>query len=163
MYGNLIHAIFADVDDKANSTNPSHSIPHHLFLTLPPFFSSLPPSPSLSLPQKGEVIVDQAHRGYNMADDSGGYRSVNPLFMKYTPTNGKFSGQLGYGYRYDIRWKISVFKIRFKCIILIYLSLLPLLSLLLILLLTLVCDLLLTSILSLLLLLFFHTDHLKPS
>ena len=35
-----------------------------------------------------------------MADDSGGYRSVNPLFMKYTPTNGKFSGQLGYGYRY---------------------------------------------------------------
>ena len=49
--------------------------------------------------QKGEVIVDQAHRGYNMADDSAGYRSVNPLFMKYTPTNGKFSGQLGYGYR----------------------------------------------------------------
>ena len=35
-----------------------------------------------------------------MADDSGGYRSVNPLFMKYAPTNGKFSGQLGYGYRY---------------------------------------------------------------
>jgi D-galacturonate reductase len=49
--------------------------------------------------QKGEVNVDQAHRGYNMADE-GGYRSVNPLFMKYTPTNGKFSGQLGYGYRY---------------------------------------------------------------
>lgn len=43
--------------------------------------------------------MDQAHRGYNMADDDGGYRSVNPLFMKYTPTNGKFSGQLGYGYR----------------------------------------------------------------
>ena len=28
-----------------------------------------------------------------------GFKSVNPLFMKYTPTNGKFSGQLGYGYR----------------------------------------------------------------
>lgn len=49
--------------------------------------------------QRGEVNVDQAHRGYNMADDGSGFRSVNPLFMKYTPTNGKFSGQLGYGYR----------------------------------------------------------------
>jgi D-galacturonate reductase len=48
---------------------------------------------------KGEINVDQAHRGYNMADDGGGYKSVNPLFMKYTPTDGKFSGQLGYGYR----------------------------------------------------------------
>ena len=55
----------------------------------------------LNVSQKGEVIVDQAHRGYNMADDGGGYRSVNPLFMKYTPTNGKFSGQLGYGYRWE--------------------------------------------------------------
>ena len=34
-----------------------------------------------------------------MADDATGYRSINPLFMKYTPTDGKFSGQLGYGYR----------------------------------------------------------------
>lgn len=50
--------------------------------------------------EKGEVNVDQAHRGYNMATDSLGYRSVNPLFMKFTPTNGKFSGQSGYGYRY---------------------------------------------------------------
>jgi D-galacturonate reductase len=48
---------------------------------------------------KGEVNVDQGHRGYNMADDVGGYRSVNPLFMKYTPTQGKFSGRTGYGYR----------------------------------------------------------------
>lgn len=48
---------------------------------------------------KGEINVDQGHRGYNMADDGSGYRSVNPLFMKYTPTDGKFSGQLGYGYR----------------------------------------------------------------
>ena len=43
--------------------------------------------------------MDQAHRGYSIATDSAGYKSVNPLFMKYTPTNGKFSGQLGYGYR----------------------------------------------------------------
>lgn len=41
--------------------------------------------------QKGEINVDQAHRGYNMADDASGYRSVNPLFMKYTPTQGEFS------------------------------------------------------------------------
>eukprot|EP01039_Chlorochromonas_danica_P007292 gene7292-8069_t len=50
--------------------------------------------------QKGEVTVDQAHRGYTLASDNEvGLRSVNPLFMKYTPTDGKFSGQLGYGYR----------------------------------------------------------------
>ncbi|RYH22597.1 Gfo/Idh/MocA family oxidoreductase [archaeon] len=49
---------------------------------------------------QGEVTIDQAHRGYTLAtDSSGGLRSVNPLFMKYTPTDGKFSGQLGYGYR----------------------------------------------------------------
>lgn len=47
--------------------------------------------------QKGEINIDQAHRGYNMAADGIGYRSVNPLFMKYTPTDGYFSGQSGYG------------------------------------------------------------------
>jgi D-galacturonate reductase len=48
-------------------------------------------------PQGGEINIDQAHRGYNMSSDGVGYRSVNPLFMKYTPTDGKFSGQRGYG------------------------------------------------------------------
>ena len=48
--------------------------------------------------QGGEINIDQAHRGYNMSIDNGGYRSVNPLFMKYTPSNGYFSGQKGYGY-----------------------------------------------------------------
>lgn len=42
-----------------------------------------------------------------MADDAGGYRSVNPLFMKYTPTDGEFSGQNGYGYRYYFHQKLS--------------------------------------------------------
>lgn len=51
----------------------------------------------LSVVQSGEVNIDQAHRGYNMSSDGVGYRSVNPLFMKYTPTDGKFSGQRGYG------------------------------------------------------------------
>ena len=30
--------------------------------------------------QSGEVTVDQAHRGYTVCTDSGGYGSVNPLF-----------------------------------------------------------------------------------
>ena len=30
--------------------------------------------------QAGEVTVDQAHRGYTVCTDSGGYGSVNPLF-----------------------------------------------------------------------------------
>lgn len=46
---------------------------------------------------KGEINVDQAHRGYTVATDSGGFASSNPLFMKYTPTNGKFAGQSSYG------------------------------------------------------------------
>ena len=50
--------------------------------------------------QKGEVVVDQAHRGYSLADDANGYRSPNPLFMKYAPdADGCFVGQSGYGYR----------------------------------------------------------------
>jgi len=48
---------------------------------------------------KGEINVDQAHRGVSMSTDESGYASVNPLFMKYTPTNGYFSGQGGYGVR----------------------------------------------------------------
>ena len=45
----------------------------------------------------GEINVDQAHRGCTVATDATGFASVNPLFMKYTPTNGKFSGQGSYG------------------------------------------------------------------
>jgi D-galacturonate reductase len=52
--------------------------------------------------QSGEINVDQAHRGYNMAADAdgSGLRSVNPLFMKYVPSGGRFAGQSGYGYRF---------------------------------------------------------------
>ncbi len=49
--------------------------------------------------QTGELQVDQAHRGYSTATATAGYASLNPLFMKYTPSNGKFVGQDGYGYR----------------------------------------------------------------
>ena len=55
--------------------------------------------------QRGEVTVDQAHRGYTLASDDSawhGLQSINPLFMKYAPSDGKFNGQNGYGYRYDI-------------------------------------------------------------
>jgi D-galacturonate reductase len=49
---------------------------------------------------RGEVTVDQAHRGYTLATDTDGFASVNPLFMKYTPdADGRFAGQSGYGYR----------------------------------------------------------------
>jgi D-galacturonate reductase len=47
----------------------------------------------------GEVTIDQAHRGYSVATESDGFKSANPLFMKYSPSNGKFVGQRGYGYR----------------------------------------------------------------
>lgn len=48
----------------------------------------------------GEVTVDQAHRGYTLATDRDGYKSANPLFMKYEPgADGRFAGQSGYGYR----------------------------------------------------------------
>ena len=46
---------------------------------------------------KGEITVDQAHRGACVSTDSAGYASMNPLFMKYAPTNGMFSGQSCYG------------------------------------------------------------------
>lgn len=46
---------------------------------------------------KGEIRVDQAHRGCSVATDETGYQSVNPLFMKYTPTLGQFAGQSSYG------------------------------------------------------------------
>jgi D-galacturonate reductase len=56
----------------------------------------------------GEINVDQAHRGCTLAIDgnndgnnsaSVGLQSINPLFMKYTPsgTNGQFVGQNCYG------------------------------------------------------------------
>lgn len=48
---------------------------------------------------RGEVTVDQAHRGYTAATDAAGFASVNPLFMRYSSDEGRFAGQSGYGYR----------------------------------------------------------------
>ncbi len=49
----------------------------------------------------GEVTVDQAHRGYTFAgDERGSFKSINPLYMKYTKgSDGHFGGRFGYGYR----------------------------------------------------------------
>jgi D-galacturonate reductase len=47
----------------------------------------------------GEINIDQAHRGYTQSTDSNGFKSSNPLFMKYTPRDGKFAGQGSYGYK----------------------------------------------------------------
>ena len=50
--------------------------------------------------QRGEIQIDQAHRGYQMATDDNGFSSPNPLFMKYRPNaEGDFAGQTGYGYQ----------------------------------------------------------------
>lgn len=45
----------------------------------------------------GEINIDQAHRGCTISTDETGFASINPLFMKYTPTNGQFAGQHSYG------------------------------------------------------------------
>jgi D-galacturonate reductase len=47
---------------------------------------------------QGEVTVDQAHRGYTIAQDGAPFASPNPLFWKPTPSDGKFAGQRTYGY-----------------------------------------------------------------
>ena len=65
------------------------------------------------LGQKGELQIDQAHRGYSLATDAGGFASPNPLFMKYTPdAQGYFSGQSGYGYRSIEAFVDAVYDVR---------------------------------------------------
>ena len=53
----------------------------------------------------GEIRVDQAHRGYDIATDHAGFASVNPLFMRYTPNpQGEYAGQGTYGHRSIELW-----------------------------------------------------------
>lgn len=51
------------------------------------------------LGHKGEMSVDQAHRGYQVATDEEGYTSRNPLFMQYRTFDGEYRGQNTYGFR----------------------------------------------------------------
>ena len=48
----------------------------------------------------GEIRIDQAKRGYDVADDAEGQlRWLNPFYMRYAPDeDGEFNGQTGYGY-----------------------------------------------------------------
>jgi D-galacturonate reductase len=48
----------------------------------------------------GEIRIDQAKRGYDVADDDVGQVCwVNPFYMRYAPDeDGNFNGQTGYGY-----------------------------------------------------------------
>ncbi|KAI0824251.1 NAD-P-binding protein [Trametes gibbosa] len=49
--------------------------------------------------EKGEINVDQAHRGYDIVQDDTGKAWYNPFYMKYSPSeSGHFDGQRGYGY-----------------------------------------------------------------
>jgi len=49
--------------------------------------------------EKGEINVDQAHRGYDTTVDETGKSWINPFYMKYSPSEtGHFDGQRGYGY-----------------------------------------------------------------
>jgi D-galacturonate reductase len=52
------------------------------------------------LARDGEIRIDQAKRGYDVADDSvGGLMWYNPFYMRYAPDeDGNFNGQTGYGY-----------------------------------------------------------------
>ena len=52
---------------------------------------------------QGEIRIDQAKRGYNIASDTptsqGNLTWYNPFYMKYAPDEeGHFNGQGGYGY-----------------------------------------------------------------
>ncbi|KAF8446105.1 hypothetical protein L210DRAFT_3474512 [Boletus edulis BED1] len=49
--------------------------------------------------EKGDINVDQAHRGYDVTVDETGKTWYNPFYMKYSPSEtGHFDGQRGYGY-----------------------------------------------------------------
>jgi len=51
------------------------------------------------LGEKGDINVDQAHRGYDVTVDETGKTWYNPFYMKYSPSEtGHFDGQRGYGY-----------------------------------------------------------------
>jgi D-galacturonate reductase len=51
------------------------------------------------LGEKGDINIDQAHRGYDVTVDDTGKTWYNPFYMKYSPSeSGHFDGQRGYGY-----------------------------------------------------------------
>ncbi len=63
---------------------------------------------------KGEIRIDQAKRGYDVAaDDQGQLVWYNPFYMKYAPDeDGNFNGQTGYGYISFQKFVDAVTKLR---------------------------------------------------
>ncbi|KAJ3126157.1 hypothetical protein HK100_010416 [Physocladia obscura] len=58
---------------------------------------------------EGEIRVDQAHRGYEAADDDRGFYQNNPLFLRYQPDPlGRYAGQNTYGHISFERWVDAV-------------------------------------------------------
>ena len=55
---------------------------------------------STDLASGGEIRIDQAKRGYDVASDAEGQlMRYNPFYMKYAPDEeGNFNGQTGCGY-----------------------------------------------------------------
>lgn len=47
---------------------------------------------------KGEVRVDQAHRGYSVVEDDTGKADYNPFYVKYSPDESGHMDHTGYGY-----------------------------------------------------------------
>ncbi|KAJ4306485.1 hypothetical protein N0V88_001288 [Collariella sp. IMI 366227] len=52
------------------------------------------------LAENGEITINQAKRGYDVAEDAAGQLVwYNPFYMRYAPDeDGNFNGQSGYGY-----------------------------------------------------------------
>ena len=66
----------------------------------PRCFLGLAYDPFIDMADNGEIRIDQAKRGYDVAEDSQGQLMwYNPFYMKYAPDEeGNFNGQTGYGY-----------------------------------------------------------------
>lgn len=68
------------------------------------------------LAANGEIRVDQAKRGYDVADDAAGQLVwYNPFYMRYAPDeDGNFNGQTGYGYERTLCLALSLCRRAFK-------------------------------------------------
>eukprot|EP00929_Paragymnodinium_shiwhaense_P087501 TRINITY_DN47662_c0_g1_i1.p1 TRINITY_DN47662_c0_g1~~TRINITY_DN47662_c0_g1_i1.p1 ORF type:complete len:431 (+),score=110.40 TRINITY_DN47662_c0_g1_i1:74-1366(+) len=63
--------------------------------------------------EKAEVTVDQAHRGYYVAQDGASFASVNPLFIRNkADSKGRYRGQNCYGYLSFLRFVEAASAIR---------------------------------------------------
>ncbi len=83
-----------------NSDSPTHGTALYTSSCVAPKSDVHSQQKFFYLGQSGEINIDQAHRGYTLSRDGDGFKSLNPLFMKYTPdSKGFFCGQSGYGYR----------------------------------------------------------------